>query len=72
MTQTLPARDIDLRYLIDNFGIDLVLDGQFFPEWQEKLPQLTDLDYEGQLIYIKYILTHAEYDKENWKYDPYF
>lgn len=24
------------------------------------------------LIYIKYILTHAEYDKENWKNDPYF
>ncbi|MDJ0600093.1 MAG: type II toxin-antitoxin system HigB family toxin [Crocosphaera sp.] len=23
-------------------------------------------------IYIKYILTHADYDKENWKNDPYF
>ncbi|WP_404799840.1 hypothetical protein [Anabaenopsis elenkinii] len=21
---------------------------------------------------MKYILTHAEYDKENWKDDPYF
>ncbi|WP_309235659.1 type II toxin-antitoxin system HigB family toxin [Planktothrix sp. FACHB-1365] len=30
------------------------------------------MDYERQLIYIKYILTHAEYDKENWKNDPYF
>ena len=44
MTQTLQARDIDLRYLIDNFGIELVLDGQFFWEWQEELPELTDLD----------------------------
>jgi hypothetical protein len=44
MTQTLQARDIDLRYLIDNFGIELVLDGQFFPEWQEELPEITDLD----------------------------
>jgi mRNA interferase HigB len=30
------------------------------------------IDYERQLIYIKYILTHAEYDKEDWKNDPYF
>ncbi len=25
-----------------------------------------------QLIYVKYILTHAEYDKEQWKNDPHF
>lgn len=33
---------------------------------------IVSIDYEGQLIYIKYILSHAEYDKENWKDDPYF
>lgn len=33
---------------------------------------IVSIDYEMQLIYIKYILTHAEYDKENWKNDPYF
>ncbi|NET02660.1 MAG: restriction endonuclease subunit R [Sphaerospermopsis sp. SIO1G1] len=44
MTQTLPAKDIDLRYLIDNFGIELVLDEKFFSEWQEELPEITDLD----------------------------
>ncbi len=33
---------------------------------------IVSIDYEGQLVYIKYILTHAEYDKENWKNDPYF
>ncbi|MDZ7959393.1 MAG: restriction endonuclease subunit R [Aulosira sp. DedQUE10] len=44
MTQTIQAKDIDLRYLIDNFGIQLVLDEQFFREWQENLPELTDLD----------------------------
>lgn len=33
---------------------------------------IVSIDYEGQLIYIKYILTHAEYDKEEWKNDPYF
>lgn len=33
---------------------------------------IVSMDYEGQLIYIKYVLTHAEYDKENWKNDAYF
>ncbi|MBN4001702.1 type II toxin-antitoxin system HigB family toxin [Nostoc sp. LPT] len=37
-----------------------------------KYPLIVSIDYEGQLIYIKYILNHAEYDKENWKNDPYF
>jgi mRNA interferase HigB len=33
---------------------------------------ITSIDYEKKLIYIKYVLTHAEYDKEQWKNDPYF
>jgi mRNA interferase HigB len=33
---------------------------------------IVSIDYEQQLIYIKYILTHAEYDKEQWKNDSYF
>ncbi|MDZ8108253.1 MAG: type II toxin-antitoxin system HigB family toxin [Nostoc sp. DedQUE12a] len=33
---------------------------------------IVDINYQRQLIYIKYILTHAEYDKEEWKNDPYF
>ncbi len=33
---------------------------------------IVSIDYERQLIYIKYVLTHAEYDKEQWKNDPYF
>ena len=33
---------------------------------------IVSIDYESQLIYIKYIFTHAEYDKEKWKNDPYF
>jgi len=33
---------------------------------------IVDLVYNRQTIYIKYILTHAEYDKENWKNDAYF
>jgi mRNA interferase HigB len=33
---------------------------------------IASIDYERQIIYIKYILTHSEYDKEQWKNDPYF
>ncbi|HEY9607696.1 MAG TPA: restriction endonuclease subunit R, partial [Allocoleopsis sp.] len=44
MVQIIQARDIDLHYLIDNFGLQLVQDDQFFPEWQENLPEITDLD----------------------------
>lgn len=33
---------------------------------------IVSIDYQRQIIYIKYILTHAEYDKGNWKNDPYY
>jgi hypothetical protein len=44
MTSTIPVTQINLRYLIDNFGIQLVLAPQFFGEWQQDLPEITDLD----------------------------
>ena len=33
---------------------------------------IVDIIYSKQRIYIKYILTHAEYDKDKWKNGPYF
>ena len=33
---------------------------------------VVDLLYPKHRIYIKYVFTHAEYDKDNWKNDPYF
>jgi len=33
---------------------------------------ILSINYEQQIIYIKYVLTHAEYDKGNWKNDDYF
>lgn len=33
---------------------------------------IASIDYAREIIYIKYILTHAEYDKEKWKDDPYY
>jgi mRNA interferase HigB len=33
---------------------------------------ILSIDYEAQVVYFKYFLTHAEYDKEFWKDDPYY
>lgn len=33
---------------------------------------IVGIDYKVAKIYIKYVLTHAEYDKSYWKNDPYF
>ncbi|MBD2453450.1 type II toxin-antitoxin system HigB family toxin [Nostoc sp. FACHB-87] len=33
---------------------------------------ITSINYEKQVIYIKYVLTHANYDKDDWKHDPYY
>lgn len=33
---------------------------------------IVDLVYVSQRIYIKYVLTHGEYDKNEWKNNRYF
>jgi mRNA interferase HigB len=33
---------------------------------------IVSINYLRQIIYFKYFLIHAEYDKDNWKNDPYF
>ena len=33
---------------------------------------IVDIQYPKQTLLIKYILTHAEYDKDAWKNDRYF
>ncbi|MEY3828193.1 MAG: hypothetical protein RLZZ148_3021 [Cyanobacteriota bacterium] len=33
---------------------------------------IVDIRYSSQTVFIKYILTHAEYNKEKWKDDSYF
>lgn len=48
MVQTIQAKDITLRDLITNFGIQLIEDDQFFREWQDNVPEITDL--EKQLL----------------------
>ncbi|MBD2598326.1 type II toxin-antitoxin system HigB family toxin [Nostoc spongiaeforme FACHB-130] len=31
---------------------------------------ITFIDYQYQKVFIRYVLTHAEYDKDDWKNDP--
>ncbi len=33
---------------------------------------IVSIDYEAQVVYYKYFLTHDEYDKEQWKNDPHY
>ncbi|MDY7008152.1 MAG: restriction endonuclease subunit R [Cyanobacteriota bacterium] len=46
MIQTIQSKEITLRYLIDNFGLQLVRNEQFFREWQDDLPEITDGEKE--------------------------
>ncbi|MFM7423612.1 MAG: restriction endonuclease subunit R [Elainella sp.] len=46
MVQTLQAKNVTLRDLIDQFQLQLVEDDRFFFEWQEGLPSLTELEMQ--------------------------
>ncbi len=48
MTQTLQARNVNIRDLIEQFGLQMVRDRQFFTEWHENLSELTET--EKQLL----------------------
>ncbi|MEQ9354249.1 MAG: restriction endonuclease subunit R [Coleofasciculus chthonoplastes F3-SA18-01] len=52
MVQIIQAQDIDLRYLIENHGLQLVEYNLFFSEWQEDLPDLSDSEKQ-QLDKVK-------------------
>jgi hypothetical protein len=52
MVQTIQAQNVNLRDLINRFGLQFVENLQFFPEWQENLPELTDLEKQ-QLDKVK-------------------
>ena len=52
MVQTIPASQIDLYTLEENFGLQRVDESTFFPEWQENLPELTDLEKQ-ELAQVK-------------------
>ncbi|MDJ0735100.1 MAG: type II toxin-antitoxin system HigB family toxin [Nostocaceae cyanobacterium] len=33
---------------------------------------ITYIDYEYQIVFIRAVLTHSQYDKDNWKNDEWF
>jgi len=44
MIQKIQAKNIDIRDLIENFGLQRVRNPEFFREWQENLPDITDIE----------------------------
>ena len=52
MVQKIQAQNITRRDLIDRFDLQFVEDLQFFPEWQENLPEITDSEKQ-QLDKVK-------------------
>ncbi len=46
MVQTIQSQEVNLRYLLDNFSLELVRDEEFFREWQYDLPEISDLEKE--------------------------
>ncbi|MCA1991502.1 MAG: restriction endonuclease subunit R [Coleofasciculus sp. S288] len=44
MVQTIQAQKISLNDLIERFGLERTDDDQFFREWQDDLPELTELE----------------------------
>lgn len=52
MVQTIQAQNVNLRDLITKFDLQFVENLQFFPEWQEDLPELTDSEKQ-QLDKVK-------------------
>lgn len=48
MVQTIQAQDITLEVLETIFNIQLVEESQFFREWEESLPEITD--WQKQLL----------------------
>ncbi|MHC5598069.1 MAG: type I restriction endonuclease [Nostoc sp.] len=47
MVQLIQGKDITLAQLIDEFGLQLADDEHFFSEWQDDLPQLSDLEKQS-------------------------
>lgn len=33
---------------------------------------ITLIDYKAHIVFIRHVLTHADYDKEDWKNDDWF
>ncbi|MBE9198354.1 MULTISPECIES: type II toxin-antitoxin system HigB family toxin [unclassified Nodularia (in: cyanobacteria)] len=61
---------IDVRNLFSS--ADLVGNFTLFNIKGNNYRLITYIDYEYQLLFVRAVLTHAEYDQENWKNDEWF
>ncbi|NEO15033.1 MAG: hypothetical protein F6J98_22375 [Moorea sp. SIO4G2] len=46
MVTTVPAKEITLHELTDKFGLQLIENDQFFREWQDNIPEITEAEKE--------------------------
>lgn len=60
----------DLRSIFPS--ADLVGNFIVFNISGNKYRLITYIDYEYQIVFVRTVLTHAEYDKDNWKNDDWF
>lgn len=47
MVQVIQGKDATLAGLIEEFGLQIADDEQFFPEWQQDLPELNELEKQS-------------------------
>ncbi|MEO1433804.1 MAG: type I restriction endonuclease subunit R [Cyanobacteria bacterium J06633_8] len=47
MLQTIQAKDISLYELEEKFDLQVSIDSEFFTEWKDNLPSLTDIDKQS-------------------------
>jgi len=59
LRETFPSADIVQNFTVFNIG-------------GNRYRLIVFIDYGYQEIYIRHVLSHAEYDKNNWKQDPWF
>ncbi|MBD2514359.1 type II toxin-antitoxin system HigB family toxin [Nostoc sp. FACHB-973] len=59
LRQLFPSADVVKNFTVFNIG-------------GNNYRLITYIDYQAQMIFIRAVLTHADYDKEEWKNDNWF
>jgi mRNA interferase HigB len=59
LKQAFPSADLVNNFTVFNIG-------------GNKYRLIVYVDYEDAIVFIRHILTHAEYDKDNWKDDDWY
>lgn len=59
LRQLFPSADVVKNFTVFNIG-------------GNNYRLITYIDYQAQIIFIRAVLTHADYDKENWQNDNWF